>query len=148
MKVQAWSERFGSTRVEVDAIVHILDAKNGLMHTLLQGNRVMTMPIDAMPAEQGTQDSLEWLQKLRDFQGQAELIDEQRVIQGEDTVGYRLTLDAMAFTLWAVEQDNRPVLLEGTLPGGMTLRSEMVFDQTFTDDLFEVPADALPINQD
>ncbi len=148
MQLQTWSDRSGSARIEMDAVVHILDTETGLMHTLLPGDRVMSVTIATAPVGQDPRAALQWLQQIRSFQGQAEALPEKRIINGEETAGYRLAVDGSEFTLWAETRDNRPTLIEANLPGGLLMRSEMVFDQPLPEDVFAVPPHYLPVQED
>lgn len=66
------------------------------------------LPQDADPAET---TGLEWLEEIRQYQGQARLLERTRVIDGDEVFGFRLTQRAIDMTLWATGS-GRPVLLE------------------------------------
>lgn len=71
--------------------------------------------------------ALNWLAKIREYQGQSRLIEEVRTIDDEEVLGFRLTDRAVDMTLWATEQ-GRPVLLEmETGPEGATALTEIRF---------------------
>ncbi|RFF26561.1 hypothetical protein DZK25_12390 [Wenzhouxiangella sp. 15181] len=72
--------------------------------------------------------ALDWLAEIREYQGQSRLIEEVRMIDGDEVFGFRLTDRAIDMTLWATEQ-GRPVLLEmETGPEGAAATTEIRFD--------------------
>ncbi|MBY6204525.1 hypothetical protein [Halomonas denitrificans] len=92
--------------------------------------------------EQST--GLDWLAEIREYQGQARLIEETRSIDGAEVFGFRLTERAVDMTLWAAES-GRPVLLEletGNEAAPITTRIRFDFDRPVDTDLFrlDVPA--------
>lgn len=139
VELDVWVDSRGSARIENGTIVTILATDSGLLHTLLPGNQVVTVPFDATAAVDDPRAAFRWLDELRDFQGSAELLPRFRVVNGVEAAGFVLVLDETSITLWAATDDNRPILIEGDLPGGLTMRSVMDFDQPLPQGVFEVP---------
>lgn len=136
-RMQVWTDDKGTTRVEVPPITHIVDPKNDVMHTLLPGNQVMTSTIGLGRDVDPVANEIGWLQELRDFQGQAEVLDERRSIDGIDAMGWRLSLPSGDFDLWVDPADNRPLLMENELPGGLLMLSSFIFDAPLPEGVFE-----------
>lgn len=83
---------------------------------------------------------LDWLEKIREYQGQSRLIEEVRTIDGDQVYGFRLTDQAVDMTLWATEQ-GRPVLLEmetGPEAAAATTVIRFSFDQPVNPDLISL----------
>ncbi len=137
-RLQVWTDADGTTRVEVPPITHIVDPKNDRMHTLLPGGQVMSRAIGLGQAEVPLEQELGWLQELRDFQGQAKVLEERRVIKGVDAMGWGLSLPSGEFELWVDPSDNRPLLMENELPGGLVMVSSFTFDAPLPAGVFDV----------
>lgn len=137
--VEVWTDETGATRVEVPPVTHIVIPAQSVMYTLLPGEQVMTqsLGIDAADFELG--DGMEWLDELRTFQGLAKTVDSPRTIDGIDALGWQLTLSSGTHTLWVDPADNRPMLLEASLAGGLQMESVFEFDQSLPDDIFQPP---------
>jgi len=83
---------------------------------------------------------LDWLARLREYQGRARLIDEVRTIDGIEVFGFRLTDQAVDMTLWASQQA-RPVLLEmnaGPEAAAATTQIQFSFDQPVNPERFSL----------
>lgn len=94
-----------------DALTLIVDPNRQEMLQLFHGAGLAArVPLTEGDAE-GQETGLEWLAEIREYQGQARLIDEVRLIEGDEAYGFRLTQHAIDMTLWATES-GRPVLLE------------------------------------
>ena len=141
MEIRTWAMRSGEARVEAGPVTTIVDPEAGAIQTLLPGGQMMTMPLpdgslDGPAWTQG--EGLEWFVELREFQGLATPIDQIRSIDGEEVQGFHLTLDGLDLTLWATRDNDRPVLLEGTLPGGLAIESRLWFDEPIDPSLFSI----------
>lgn len=138
-EVKVWSLANGATRVEVPPIVHIVDPQRNVMHTLLPGGQVMSQEIGPGVAANAGESHLGWLDEIRDFQGIADVLDESRTIDEIDALGWQLNLEGQSHTLWVDPADNRPLLMEAELPGGLSMAVQFRFNQVLPPRLFEAP---------
>lgn len=138
--VGVWARASGGTRIEVSSITHIIDPAKNMMHTVLPGGQVMSNEIGINPDAVVQGDDMEWLQELRDFQGHAVKLEDQRFIEGTSAEGWQLTLDQQQHTLWIDPLDQRPLLMEADLPGGLSMQVQFSFNMDLPDSLFKVPA--------
>lgn len=138
VNLDVWALADGSVRIEQSGIVHVLDPAGRAMYTLLPGKRYFRLPLaDAQSQPQ----ELEWFEDIREFKGEADRLDAVREIDGVSAVAYRLQTDDTRLTLWADPVSHRPLLLEGSLPGGLNMQSTLQFDIDLQPGLFEVPPD-------
>ncbi|MDJ0919113.1 MAG: hypothetical protein QNJ05_15245 [Woeseiaceae bacterium] len=135
----------GDTRIEQSGVVQILSVSNGTFTTLLPGNRYFEQAIELY---RESDRNLEWVEKLRAFRGEAAVLSETRVIDGQEVNGHRLVIDDINLTLWSQLDTHQPVLLEGELPGGLQLETRFLFDVSLASQLFEVPAGFERVTQD
>jgi len=136
VRVRARSNARGDTRIEQSGIVQILNVERSTFSTLLPGDRYFDQPIDLF---QGGDDNLEWVEKLRMFKGEAVALPDMRVIDGQTVAGHRLLMDGVDLTLWSNIDNSQPVLLEGELPGGLSLETRFLFDAPLEAQLFDIP---------
>ncbi len=127
-----------------EAFTLIVDPNRQEMLQLFHGaRRAARVPLTGEGEEQ-QESGLEWLAEIREYQGQARLVDEARVIEGDETFGFRLTQHAIDMTLWATES-GRPVLLEmetGNEAAPVTTRIRFDFDRPVDPDRFSLDAPA------
>ena len=130
-------------RVRVDSgddFSLIIDPHRGMMLQLFHRHqRALRVPIDGDDAT-ASDPALDWLEQIREYQGQARLLDETRTVEGVEVSGFRLTDHAVDMTLWATGQ-GRPVLLEmhtGPEAAVSTTRIEFSFDQPVDADRFSL----------
>lgn len=127
-----------------DSFSFIIDPDRELMLQLFhQHRRAVRVPLESDAPDEPAQ-ALDWLQQIRQYQGQARLIDEVRLIDGVEAFGFRLTDQAVDMTLWASDR-GRPILLEmQTGPEGAAARTQIrfSFDQPVDPQRFslDVPA--------
>lgn len=145
-RIEVWATAEGGMRLETGQSVQILDPSTGTFHTLLPGDRVMSMPIPVNDTSQAG-GTMEWVESIREFQGDAERISQSRWIEGHETVGYRLTVEQTTVDLWAIPESGRPVLMELELGGGVTMETRLEFDQPLPEDAFTVPSHFHPIDE-
>ncbi len=139
-RMEVWADDKGSVRIEMDPVTHIIDAGSDTMHILLPGNQVMSKPVLTAGSTGPSDKTFAWVQDIRDFQGDAQVLEETRVIEGIEASGYSLSVDGSSFILWVDPADNRPLQVEGELPGGLTMRSDLQFDMALPAGAFTVPA--------
>ncbi len=111
----------GSVRAEVgDDIVVVVNSSERRVLTLLKPSRVaMVSPLTDAPAKD---DSLKWLDEVREFQGAAVQLPDTRVIRGERAHGWELPLEHGKIVLWAND---------GGLPLEMQLDHGVSVDMSF-----------------
>lgn len=142
--MDVWATADGAMRLETGPVVNILNPDKGVMYTLLPGKQVMTVPVDT-GEERPVRGSMQWIEKIRDFQGKADKLPNTRTIDGEAATGYRLTLGQTTVDLWAATTSHKPLLMEIDLGGNATMRSRYEFDTTPPDNAFSVPSDYRPV---
>lgn len=138
-RIEAWNDsETGQSRVNVSPTTgYIFDGDN--VHMLMPDNQVFSYALGADPAADGVRDQLDWLRDLRDFQGEARPVDVPRDIDGIEAAGFRLGLAEGIFTLWVDPRDNRPLLVEGTLPSDLIFEARLSFDEPLPADIFSLP---------
>jgi outer membrane lipoprotein-sorting protein len=137
--VEVWTDETGATRVDVPPISHIIIPAENVMHTLLPGGQTMSRSLGLRDGAFELGDGMEWLDELLEFQGLAETVETPRLIDGIDALGWRLTLSGGTHTLWVDPADNRPLMLDAELAGGVQMESVFEFDQALPADVFLVP---------
>jgi len=140
MKSRVSITRDGNVRTDVgDDVSVIVNTAERRMLTLVHSAHVAVQSPLGAPAT--PEDSLAWLQGLRDYQGEATLLPQTRTIDGQNTRGWELQTAAGKMVLWATENG---LPLEMTLEGQsrLQLRFHFEFDVPLTTQLFstEIPA--------
>lgn len=92
----------GAVRTEVgkDVVVVVNPVEKRVLTLIEAGRIAMVMPLEGTPKPD---DSMKWLQEVRDFQGTAVPVAESRVIRGERARGWRLPVGEGEVVLWANE---------------------------------------------
>ena len=139
-RMEIWANDSGSVRIDMDPVTHIIDAGTDTMHILMPGNQVMSKPILTAGTTGMSDKAFEWLEEIRDFQGDARVLEESREIDGIRASGYSLSLEGTRLVLWVDPDDNRPLQLVGELPGNLKMRSDLEFNIALPADTFTVPA--------
>lgn len=108
----------------------IVDRPRGRVLTLLHGSRqAMLAPIPARGT--ASNDSLQWLDELRNFKGQATPLPTSRVIQGQLARGWALTIHGVKMEIWA-DRDDLPLTMRLTSGAGMEIDYRFEFDRPLT----------------
>lgn len=123
-----------------DDFSFIIDPNQQVMLQLFhQHQRAVRVPIQDDGA--GTpEEALDWLEQIREYQGQSRLLEEVRTVEGVEVFGFRMTDQAIDMTLWATEQ-GRPVLLEmhtGPEAAAATTQIRFSFDQPVDPERFSL----------
>jgi hypothetical protein len=140
--VEVWSDESGATRISVPPVTHLVLPAENVMHTIMPGGEVMSRSLGIRAGSFDLGEGMEWLDELLTFQGLAQLLDEEREINGVSALGWRLELSGGTHTLWVDPADNRPLLLEATLPGDVRMESVFVFDEALPEDIFALPRES------
>lgn len=136
VNVEVWALASGTVRIEQSGMVQILDSSAATFYMLLPGQRYLAQSLPANPEQP---QALDWFEDIREFQGEAILLQENRLVSGINAQGFRLQADDVDLTLWTDPVSHRPLLLEGALPGGLQMISTLDFDTDMQAKLFEVP---------
>ncbi|MEN1728297.1 MAG: hypothetical protein AAGJ52_07635 [Pseudomonadota bacterium] len=134
-------------RVEVTGqFTIIVDPLLGQMLQLeQQGSRARLMEWDAQSADSG-EGALDWLEDIREFQGEAQRIVAVEQIRGQEAIGFELLISGQAMTLWATEE-GRPLQLiiqsgtersAGDQPFQVVTQVDFHFDEPMDADLFSL----------
>lgn len=145
VNVEVWALANGTVRIEQTGIVQILDSDAARFYTLLPNQQYFAQELAAKPKKP---QGLDWFEDVREFQGEATLIQESRLVSGINARGFQLQTDGIDLTLWTDPVSHRPLLLEGALPGGLQMISKLDFDADISAELFEVPAGYRPVEVD
>lgn len=116
---------------------YVIDPNQLMMLQLFHDQkRAMLVPL-SKPNIFNDDTGLDWLADIRDFQGEAELLDQTRDIDGTQAQGFKLTAGGMDMTLWAAES-GEPLRLQMAGPGGIETRVDFEFDQPLDEALFSL----------
>ena len=137
--MQIWNERGGATRIEVPPVVQLVDPVRGELIIALPDGSVLRQDLPTGASALGTREELAWLDELRAFQGIAEPVPTPRSIGAIEAEGWRLELSGMQHTLWVDPQDQRPLMLDAKLGGGVSMETTFTFDAVLEPDLFRIP---------
>ncbi|MBP6596241.1 MAG: hypothetical protein KA196_01885 [Arenimonas sp.] len=104
----------------------IVDPPKGRVLTLLHEPRE-AMLVAFAPAPGAPADPLQWLQDVRDFQGQATALAETRIIDGQAARGWRLDVRGNAMELWT-DRDGLPLSLRMQAGAGLQIDYRFEFE--------------------
>jgi hypothetical protein len=132
--------RDGRSRTDVGKDVSVIaNIPEGRVITLIhQGKLAMEIPLNAQPARD---DSLEWVEDIKTFQGAAQRLPGSRTIDGRTAYGWRLAIAEMDVVLWATEEG---LPLEMQMHGAAEMRFDFhfEFDAALPSELFST---AIPV---
>jgi hypothetical protein len=141
--VVAWLDESGDTRVESLGITTIIKPEEGMIYVLRPDGGSF---VQRITSEHIVGNSMEFLDDIRAFRGQADLLAERRMIDGILAVGYELDVDTTTNVLWVDRTDGRPLLVEAKMPDGTTMRTVLRFNLPLPENAFEVPEDSQLLN--
>ncbi len=103
MKARVSVRHDGSVRTEVgDNLVVVVNSAEKRILSLFTPQRVAVVSrIDQAAVKE---DSVDWVEEIRDFQGQARRLTATRVIDGQQAHGWELTIDGGKVVLWANDE--------------------------------------------
>jgi hypothetical protein len=137
-----WLDDAGDMRIEAGDVATIVKAEAGMIYILPPDGQPFAQRI---PANSVPENSIDWLEDIRAFQGEADLLAESRFIEGISAIGYRLEIGASSFVLWVDPVDNKPLMVESEMPDGATIRSTLSFDMPLPADVFDIPEGVPPL---
>lgn len=133
---QAWAmkiyvEQGGRSRIDMEhEVSYIVDPGKGemliLMHRSATAQQTPLLATDAG----ATRKELEWLDRIRDFQGEAERLP-QELVRGRLADGYLLEQNGHDLTVWADAEDGMPLLLTGQFGAGAVGQMNMTINIDF-----------------
>jgi hypothetical protein len=130
----------GSVRAEVgDDVTVVVNTQEKRVITLLKPSRMAVVsPLDGTPKKD---DSLEWLDEVRQFQGKARKLPEAKFIRGQVCQGWELPMEQGKIVLWA-NNAGLPVQMQLDQGVALDLSFEFEFEPRFAADTFStaVPA--------
>lgn len=130
---KAWAmkiylEQGGRSRIDMEnEVSYIVDPGKGemliLMHRSATARQTPLMATDGGSSRK----ELEWLDRIRDFQGQAERLPQERV-RGRLADGYLLQQNGHDLIVWADAEDGMPLLMTGQFGAGAVGQMNMTID--------------------
>ncbi|MEO8985268.1 MAG: hypothetical protein ABI300_06545 [Rhodanobacter sp.] len=136
--------RNGDARTDMgSATTTVVNIREHRILTLLHDSHMaMLTPLPVYATAQPA-DKLAWLDAIRDFQGKATRLPEQRTIDGRSTTGWAMDSEGMHITLWA-DSDGLPRAMDIKANGSQLLsqRVHVAVDKPMDDSIFatDVPA--------
>jgi outer membrane lipoprotein-sorting protein len=124
MKARISVHRDGSVRTEVgDDVVVVVNSEKKQVLTLVKSAQMAVLsPINQAPTKE---ESLDWLDEIRKFQGAAKELPGTRTIRGERVSGWELELNGSKVVLWA---NGEGLPLEMTLDQGASIKMSFRFE--------------------
>ncbi|MFY2763164.1 hypothetical protein [Arenimonas sp. MALMAid1274] len=116
----------GRLRTDVGAQLSVVvDPVRGRVLTLLHDSRqAIVSPVQASGS---ARESTDWLQELREFQGQATPLPGSRMIDGRPARGWALEIKGQRMEIWA-DADGWPLQMQLGAPGGIRIDYRLTFD--------------------
>jgi hypothetical protein len=139
--VVAWLDASGDTRVESLGSTTIIKPDEGMIYMLRADGGYFAQRITS---ERIVGSATEFLDNIREFRGDADLLTETRIVDGISAVGYALQVEGATNVLWIDPADGRPLLVEAQMPGGQTMRTVLTFDLPLPEDAFDIPDGVQP----
>ncbi len=116
--------RAGDVRTDVGDDLTVI-VNNSQRRVLLLQHRARAAMLMPLQAEAKQDDALRWLAEIRDFQGAAEALSEERTIDGQPASGWRLEAAGTAIVLWA---NGEGLPLQMTVDGATPLQLDFRFE--------------------
>ncbi len=127
----------GRSRFDMEQDMSIVvDPVEGMMLQLFHAKQqaaVTRLPIRGF----GSTKQLDWLDQIRQYQGEAVAADELEQIDGEWVRAYRLNSEDIKATIWATEA-NRPVRMRLEHSGLLEMDFRFEFDQSIAEETFSL----------
>jgi hypothetical protein len=117
----------GSLRTDVGNQMSVIvdQASHELLILLHEPKEARLTPLPNVPANPDA--SLDWLQQIREFQGEAKRLKQTRMIDGREAQGWALDVGAMQLLLW-VDADGLPIAMEQAGAANMEIRYRFQFN--------------------
>jgi hypothetical protein len=143
-RMDFWLNEAGDVRIESGEVTTIIRADTDTVYVEMPDGQVMA---ESIPPAAVTDESTDWLEEIRSFQGQADLLAQARLIDGISAIGYELTVGLTTLVLWIDPFDGKPLLVEAGNVDGTSVRHALSFDVPLPADAFDVPDIVQPIEQ-
>jgi outer membrane lipoprotein-sorting protein len=140
MAVRVSMTRRGDVRTDIGKDMSVIvNSGDGRVLTLIHGARLAVE--NPRGSEAGDVDALDWLEDVREFQGAATRLPQQRVIDGRTAYGWRLKADNVDLELWATA-DGLPLEMQMNGAGQMSFDFDFEFDVALPAETFStaIPA--------
>lgn len=131
-----WLNDAGDVRIEAGGLTTIVRAGADTIYVTMPDGQVMAQSI---PPTAVTDETIGWLDQIRGFEGEADLLPETRLIDGVSAIGYAVTMGLTTLELWIDPFDGKPLLVEATTPEGTSIRHALSFDVPLPTNAFDVP---------
>lgn len=140
-EMDVYVDRDGRSRIDMrNQTTYVVDPESGTMTIYWHQQRIASQTDLYNKGEQSPTDAMDWLYKIRSFQGQARRLPEKQV-RGQLAVGYELDQNGHVLTVWAAADDGRPLQLTGSFgafeQGAMGMTVDFEFDQPVDPGLFD-----------
>ncbi|MGA9333171.1 MAG: hypothetical protein WBV39_02720 [Rudaea sp.] len=121
----------GVLRTDIgDHLSVIVDPTKGRVLTLLHDEKKATL--SAIPKSSDARaDSLQWLEDLRHFKGEATALPEPRMIRGQLAHGWKLKVHGVGMEIWA-DASGLPLTMRQTNGVGLEINYRFEFDPALT----------------
>lgn len=126
---------------------YVIDPNRSQMLQLFHGRKQAALIALNEPEAVDEIAAMDWLDEIREFQGQAELLPGAITIRGQQARAFSLNTSGLEMTLWASES-GEPMRLEMSSsepagPQAVKIRIDFEFDRVLEDSLFSLtpPAD-------
>jgi hypothetical protein len=132
--------RDGKLRTDVGTDVSVIvNSAEGRVLTLVHPEHIAVE--SPLGGDLGDDDSLDWLEDVRDFQGAATRLPDPRMIGGRLAYGWQLRVQNLDLVLWATE-DGLPLEMNMTGAGQMQFDFHFEFDVALPAEMFSttIPA--------
>ncbi|GJM11382.1 MAG: hypothetical protein DHS20C11_36580 [Lysobacteraceae bacterium] len=140
-EMEVYVDRDGRSRIDMrNETTYVVDPTAGTMTIYWHQQRIASQTELYNKGEQSPAQAMDWLDKIRNFQGQARRLPE-RLVRGQPAVGYELDQNGHVLTVWASVDDGRPLQLTGSFgaveQGAMGMTVDFEFDQPVDPGLFD-----------
>lgn len=140
-EMDVYVEADGRSRIDMrNETTYVVDPEAGTMTIFWHQQRIASQTDLYNKGEQSPAQAMDWLDKIRDFQGQARRLPEKQV-RGQQAVGYELDHNGHVLTVWASVDDGRPLQLTGSFgaleQGAMGMTVDFEFDRAIDPALFD-----------
>ncbi|HEX6397252.1 MAG TPA: hypothetical protein VFZ95_07505 [Steroidobacteraceae bacterium] len=140
LRTRVLATRSGDVRVEIgDDMTVIVNSSQQRVLTLVRPSRMAILSPLVRRVEED--ESLKWLEDIREFQGQAQRLPEPRQIDGKQAFGWKLAAGGMDMVLWAT-REGLPLQMTMNAAANIQLDYRFEFGVPLAAELFstQVPA--------
>jgi outer membrane lipoprotein-sorting protein len=134
MRARVSLRKDGSVRTEVgeDVVVIVNSAERRVLTLLAPSRTAMVSPLAEAPTKD---DSMEWMNEVREFQGTARLLPEVRTLKGREARGWELETSGVKIILWATPE-GLPLEMDIDQGVHIDMSFDFEFNPTFAPETF------------